>query len=98
MFDIPWGAVATVVGAAIGAIGFVVAQRQKRLIEDCRLAVRDLKRFRELEALWSEELSKLLKSSPEAERKRMRAMFPAGNRIGDYGEPQRIEKLLTRLK
>jgi hypothetical protein len=27
----------------------------------------------------------------------MRGMLPVGNKIGDYGEPQRIEKLLARL-
>jgi hypothetical protein len=97
MFDALWGPIATVVAAAIGAVALVVTQRQKRLIEDCRLAIRDLKRFRDLEVLWSEELSNLLKSTPIAERKRMRGMLPVGNKIGDYGEPQRIEKLLARL-
>ena len=104
MFEASWGAIATILGVIIAAAALiftqrqnVVMQRQKILIDDCRLAIRDLRRFRDLEALWSEELSRVLNSTPEAERKRMRGKLPGGNKIGDYGEPQRIDKLLARL-
>ena len=97
MFHELWGPIATIIAAGLGAAGLVIAQRQKTLIKDCRLAIRDLKRFRDLEQLWAEELSEHLQTSPEAERKRMRGKLPVGNRIGEYGEPSRIEKLLARL-
>ena len=56
MFDGLWGPIATVVAAAIAAIVVVLTQRKKNLIKECRLAVADLKRFRQLEEIWAEEL------------------------------------------
>jgi hypothetical protein len=97
MFDALWGPIATVLAAAIGVGGLIVSQRQKMLIKDCKLAIPDLKRFRELEDLWAQELSTLRKTSPEAERRRMRGKLPDGNKMGEYGERQRIERLLARL-
>ena len=64
MFDALWGPIATVLAAAIGVGGLVVSQRQKILIKDCKLAIPDLKRFRDLEDLWAQELSALRKTSP----------------------------------
>ncbi len=98
MFDALWGPIATVLAAAIGVGSLIVSQRRKMLIKDCKLAIRDLKRFRDLEDLWAEEVSVLRKTSPEAERRRMRGKLPDGNKIGEYREPIRIEKLLARLQ
>jgi hypothetical protein len=100
MFDALWGPVATIVAAAITAIALVVTQRKKNLIKDCRLAVADLRRFRQLETIWADELCKNKpdSSSANAERLRMRSMLPQDDAIGAYGEPKRIEKLLAQLK
>ena len=72
MFDALWGPIAAILVAAIGVAGLIFSQRQKMLIKDCKLAIRDLKRFRDLEDLWAEEISVLRKTSPDAERRRMR--------------------------
>ena len=98
MFDGLWGPIATVVAAAIAAIAVVLTQRKENLIKECRLAVEDLKRFRQLEEIWAKELVKYRpdSSSPNAERLRMRGKLSAP--IGDYGEPKRIERLLARLR
>jgi hypothetical protein len=68
--------------------------------EDCRLAIRDLKRFRQLEDIWAEELIKHRPdaASANAERIRLRGLLLSGDAIGAYGEPKRIEKLLAHLK
>src|SRR5450759_5692119 len=97
MFDAPWGPIATVVAAVITAIVIVVTRRQNELIKECRLAVADLKRFRQLETYWADELFKLKpdSSSANAERLRMRNMLSPDDAIGVYGEPKRIEKLLA---
>ena len=65
-------------------------------MKDCRLAVTDLQRFRELEELWAEELFKHSPgaTSTEAIRLRLRSMLPTDNAIGVYGEPKRIKRLL----
>ena len=87
-------------GASITAIASYAAQRQSQLIRDCRLAVKDLRRFRDLEELWAEELSGFKHSTtPEAERRRLRDLLNVkGDGIGDYGEPKKIQKLLDRLE
>ena len=95
-----WGPIATIGAAGIAAIALYATHRRKELMKDCRLAVTDLQRFRELEELWAEEL---LKHSPgatsaEAIRLRLRSMLPTDNAIGVYGEPKRIKKLLESLK
>jgi len=51
-----------------------VAGRQTQLILDCRRAVKDLKRFRDLEEIWAEELSALKHTTAETERLRMRRL------------------------
>jgi len=83
MFDALWGPIAAVLAAAIGVAGLIFTQRQKDLIKDCKLAIRDLKRFRDLENLWAEEVSALRKTSPEAERRRMRGKLPDSNKKGN---------------
>jgi hypothetical protein len=96
MHDLPWGAIATVLGAAIGAMALFLAQRHQERIRECRSAVRDLKRFRELEDIWAAEVMKLKPdSSAETERRRMRNMLI--DKIGEFGEPRRIQKLIDRL-
>ena len=98
MFDALWGPIAAVLAAAIGVAGLIFTQRRNDLIKDCKLAIRDLKRFRDLEDIWAQEYSLLRNTSPEAERRRMRGKLPDGNKIGEYGERNRIEKLLARLQ
>ena len=100
MFDVLWGPIAIVVAAAITAIALVVTQRQKTLIKECRPAVADLKRFRELETIWADELLKHKpdSSSAKAERLRMRSLLSPHDAIGAYGQPKRIEQLLAQLK
>jgi len=91
-----WAALATVVGATIVGIATYMSRRQTQLLSDCRSAIRDLKRLRQLEDEWAKELARLnAGTSPEAERKRIRGMLK--DRIGQYGEPARIDKLLERL-
>ena len=99
MFEELWGPIATVVAATIGAIAVYVTHRQKERLAECRLAVRDLQRFRELEELWAEELFKQSPSatSAEAVRLRLRGLLPTDHAIGVYGEPKRIKKLLESL-
>ena len=64
---------ATVLAAAMGAMALFLTQRHQERIKECRSAIRDLKRFRELEDIWAAELLKFkLESSPETERRRMR--------------------------
>jgi hypothetical protein len=96
MSDALWGAIGAVVGASIVGITTYVSQRQTQLMADCRSAIKDLKRFRQLEDKWAEEISTLKPGSlPEAERKRVRGLL--NDKIGQFGEPARIEKLLNRL-
>jgi hypothetical protein len=96
MSDAVWGVIGTVVGASISAVATYVAQRQSQLMADCRSAIKDLKRFRQLEDIWAQELSSLKpNSSPEAERRRVRDLL--GDKILQYGEPARINRLLDRL-
>ena len=96
MSDAMWGVIGTVGGALIGAVATYMAQRQPQLMADCRAAIKDLKRFRQLEDIWAQELSRLkLGSSPEAERRRVRDLLD--DKILQYGEPARINKLLERL-
>jgi len=63
---------------------------------ECRSAIEDLKRFRQLEDKWADELSSLKGSSPKAERMRVRGLLT--DKIGQYGEPARIDKLLRSLR
>ena len=95
-----WGPIATIGAAGIAAIALYATHRQKELMKDCRLAVTDLQRFRELEELWAEELFKHSPgaTSAEAIRLRLRSMLPTDNAIGVYGEPKRIKRLLESLK
>ena len=96
MSDLPWGAIATVVAAAMGAMALFLTQRHQEQIKECRSAVRDLQRFRELEDFWAAELQKFKPdSSAETERRRMRNLLT--DKIGDFGEPRRIQKLIDRL-
>jgi hypothetical protein len=91
------GLLAAVVGAAIGAASTFFAQRQVFLMNDCRRAVRDLKRFRDLEDIWAEELAAQKGGgvTPESERLRMRKKLTEG--IGQFGERRKIERLIERL-
>ena len=91
-----WGAIGTVTGASIVGITTYMSQRRQQLMADCRSAIQDLKRFRQLEDKWAEEFSMLKAgSSAEAERKRVRGLLD--DKIGQFGEPARIDKLLKRL-
>lgn len=100
MSDASWGVIGAVVGASISAVATYLAQRysqrQSELMTDCRSAIKDLKRFRELDDIWAEELSKLKPgTSPEGERRRVHGMLD--DKILQYGERARINKLLDRL-
>ena len=77
-------------------------KKTKQLMAECRLAVRDLKRFRELEDRYASELACLKREKPEALRRKMRKhdgeeVIEERDRIGTYGEPVRIDKLLRLL-
>jgi hypothetical protein len=94
MSDFPWGAIATVMAAAIGATVLFLTQRHQERIKEC--AIRDLQRFRDLKDIWAAELQKFRPdSSAETERRRMRSLLT--DKIGDFGEPRRIQKLIDRL-
>jgi len=95
MFDALWGAIGTVIGASITAVATYVSQRDLKLKARCRSAIEDLKRFRQLEDKWADELSRLKGSSPEGERRRVRRLLR--DKIGQYGQPAEIDKLLRSL-
>ena len=95
-----------VLAGLVGALASLWIARKdrktKQLIAECRLAVRDLKRFRELEDRYASELAGLKREKPEALRRRVRKydgeeLIEERDRIGTYGEPVRINKLLRLL-
>lgn len=92
------GLLGVVIGAIVSAGATYFALRQPILMKECRDAVRDLKRFRRLEDIWAAELAAALgpDAKPESERLRMRRKLE--EKIGDFGEPARIAKLLERLE
>jgi hypothetical protein len=71
--------------------------RRELLIADCKLAARDLQRFRKLEDLYASELAQIKGEKPETLRKKMRRQLKDVDQIGDYGEPKRISNLVSRL-
>ena len=90
MSDVPWGAIATVFAAAMGAVALFLTQRHQERIKECRSAIRELRRFRELEDIWATELLKFKPdSSAETERRRMRNILT--DKIGEFGEPRRTK-------
>ena len=95
------GAIGAILAAAVTALAVVVVGRRdkatKQLIADCRLAVRDLQRLRELEDLYAAELARLKgqKATTTSVKLEMRGRLQAP--IADYGEPARINRLLERL-
>ena len=93
------GAVATILAAVIAAAAVVMVglreKATKRLIADCRLAVRDLQRFRQLEDLYATEVAQFKGETPTAVKREMRGRLQSP--IANYGEPARIEKLLGLL-
>jgi hypothetical protein len=96
MIDSWWSAAATIIAAIIGLAAVYLNRRQKELLDDCRAAVKDLQRFRALEDRWAEELA-LIKpnTTPEKERRQLRGSL--NDKIGIYGQPLEIRKLLDRL-
>lgn len=95
------GAIGVVIGALITAIPAYLTQRRAQLLRECRLAVRDLKRFRDLEPMWAEELSSLKPgSNPLTETKRLhnRLEEKTGEGFGLYHQPAKIRKLLDQLE
>ena len=70
-----------------------------RLIAECQLAVRDLQRFRKLEDVYALELARIKGEKAEVLRKKMRRheQIKEDDRIGAYGEPVRISKLVRLL-
>lgn len=102
MPDVWVGALGVILGAAVTALATVWVGRKdketKNLIAACRRAVRDLERFRKLEDLYAAELAQIKGEKAETVRKKMRRHEEIRtDKIGDYGQPDRINKLARRL-
>jgi hypothetical protein len=95
------GAIGTILAAVVTAVAVVLVglkdKATRQLTADCRLAVRDLRRFRELEDLYAAELARLKGKKATATSVKLEMRGRLQTPIADYGEPARINRLLGRL-
>lgn len=94
------GAIGAVTAAIITAVALLYTtgrdKRTNRLLTDCRNAMQDMVMLRDLEMVYAEDMSKHVEGTAEAIRLKYRKDHIPD--IGDYGQPQKIAKLLKRLE
>ena len=98
--EIMSGAIGAITAAIISAGALLYATRRdkktKSLLTDCRNAIQDMVRLRNLEEAYAEGLSENVEGTAEAIRLRFRRTN--ADDMGDYGQPKMILKLLKRLE
>lgn len=97
--EIMSGAIGAITAAIISAGALLFASRRDKrtltLLTDCRNAMQDMVRLRNLEDAYAQRLSEHIEGSAEAIRLRFRREHARDT--GDYGQPKMITKLLKRL-